>query len=161
MALVAAHKGPSESKARRGTFRWKALRIWKGLALARRAWQGSLAADLNRGESRVRVGGDRKCQWPRHSAQVAQKTRHMGSTPHHGATLWGGRESKLLQVSRRQIAVSLRVDGPSGSSSLDSTSGIEKCHLCGKRRFHSEGFRTWRAKASRLRIEGCSGSRDN
>jgi len=45
--------------------------------------------------------------------------------PCKGATPWGGRESKSLQVSRRQIAAPLGVGGPSGSSSLKQPAGSE------------------------------------
>lgn len=73
--------------------------------------------------------------------------------PTGGQPLGGGRGSKSLQVSRRQIAVSLGVDSPSGASMLKQTAisrGATSVVTSGS--FGT--FRAWRAKASRPRIEG-------
>jgi hypothetical protein len=89
---VAAHEATSQRESKRvrrkGTHRWKALRIWKATALARRVWKGSSVPQRSEGESRRCKRYDRERQWPDHSACVAPTTRCTG------LRLLGGRPSK-------------------------------------------------------------------
>jgi hypothetical protein len=65
---VAAHEATSQRESKRvrrkGTHRWKALRIWKATALARRVWKGSWVPWRSEGESQ-------RCKAVRQGASVA------------------------------------------------------------------------------------------
>jgi hypothetical protein len=112
-------------------------------------WAWKVAVTL-----RTEAGGDRGCQWPRHSARVKLKTLRMGfDAPKWGQPRGVDEGQGHCWCSDAKIATPLGVGEPSGSTVLRQPGGIERCHS-----WHGTvllgGFRARRAKASRPRIEG-------